>query len=150
MKERKVNTSFVDFAKTFFPSFKPYWYQLKFLEGIQNINEPLDIHTIMLKQRHFAKRYEAMVHLYVNLLKYNSVIDLYLGLHFYFETNSEGELELMIDEYSQSTGKHINMIMDDVGDGNMEAEVFNKVILPRKKTIINHMHDAMIVINGMT
>lgn len=144
-----MKPSFEDFIKIYFSnSNKFYPYQKEILNNIQNSNKLFDIHKIQLIQRQYARRFEHSLRLYWNLLNNNSVLDLFLGLHFQFEVNDYDQLELIIDEYSQippskfyagsvgTTGSNINQ-------SNLQQEFKDK-----KKECHKMLQEALDVING--
>ena len=64
--------------------------------------------------------------------------------------NEYNELELVIDEYSQSRGRLGSFIMDDLGENNIPRVVFKKVIKPKTKEFTDHMLEALEVIKEIT
>jgi len=143
-----VNNSTKEFLSLYYPSLYPYQKQL--LEEILNYKGQFNYLDHMLHVRQNTKRYWQMIDLHKQLLKFNDVLSLTLKLIFYHETNDEGELELLIDEYSQPKRSTRMLMIDDVGDGNIPHIVFNKVIKPKLKSFTDHMNEALEVIKEIT
>ncbi len=139
-----MNKSFKEFIKSFYPEFPQYI--INYIEDI-DLNKRLIIHS---HDRRISYTYLRSLQLLNELLNNNNVLDLYHSLFFYFKTNSDGELELMIDVHDQKLrGKHITFI-DDNGADNIPEEVFHKIITIKKQTFSDKCLEALEYIKGWT
>lgn len=146
-----MKTSFVDFVNKYLPDpIQLYPYQLEFLKYIENNNEPINFRALWLKQRQHSRRIEHSLHLYYTLLSNKSVLDLFLGLYFKFELNEYDELELIIDEYSQSNNTILGTGSVSVRPYNMRGDKMYHNSNPKKKENIQMLKEALAVIKEIT